>query len=679
MLNKMPSPSTWVTVSVSSVSCDCLPVSAGSSMAGSEILEQESSYLELCRTPVRFEEISSVNNVFFDEANKQVFAVRAGGAVGVVVRGLDEKQPISFRLEDKGEIKSIKLSPGNRIVAVQRSGKSVDFCNLMGEATEYSQECRGRNCYVLGFCWTSPNEIVFITDQGLELYQVQAEKRSVKLIKSMGTSFVNWFVFSSEGPTLLLSLTPLGNVLQPVLAKVGNLVKLTKFEVEVPVIPKPPRLCLTEPDVTTAVIYGQLYVVVLRHRVRTTPSQAGSEVWLYHLSRDGHTCKIHVLQLNSTGCFATNVVDNLVVIHHRASKTSMVFDIQLKKVSEGPVKLHQPVLPSLPICPFTIQPRAGASLGAGTAVTTCELYSTSWIVFRPDIIMDAGLGYLWSLRLRLPRIVATLPDRLQLVDFLLLRRDCRPVLLNVCSQLLSGGQAGGLAVVSLVFDKLNSVYKEWLEADKSDAAALDGGAGGRPPTPHKPVRSHAVVDQWEMYTSVLVPFAESKTISYKFVIAVLMEYIRSLTQFHIHAQHYLYELVINTLVRNNAFYQLHQLLQYHVLSDSKKLACLMLSLESFYPPAHQLALDMLKMLSPLPQRLSTANDEIVEVLLSKGRVLAALRFVRASGGADIMSARKFLEAASHVGDSLLFFCVFKFFEQRNQRLRNSPHFNPVYV
>lgn len=44
----------------------------------------------------------------------------------------------------------------------------------------------------------------------------------------------------------------------------------------------------------------------------------------------------------------------------------------------------------------------------------------------------------------------------------------------------------------------------------------------------------------------------------------------------------------------------------------------MLSIESFYPPAHQLALDMLK-------RLSTANEEIVEVLLSKHHLIPALR------------------------------------------------------
>jgi hypothetical protein len=43
-------------------------------------------------------------------------------------------------------------------------------------------------------------------------------------------------------------------------------------------------------------------------------------------------------------------------------------------------------------------------------------------------------------------------------------------------------------------------------------------------------------------------------------------------------------------------------------------------LENLYPPAHQLALDMLK-------RLSTANEEIIEVLLSKQQILPALRYL----------------------------------------------------
>lgn len=146
---------------------------------------------------------------------------------------------------------------------------------------------------------------------------------------------------------------------------------------------------------------------------------------------------------------------------------------------------------------------------------------------------------------------------------------------------------------------------------------------------------------------------------------------------------------------------------------------MLLSLQDTYPPAFQLALDMLK-------RVSTANDEIIDVLLSKGQLLAALRFVR-SLGPDLeasVSARRFLDAAFGTNDYMLFFsgalrfqsnaedtvCVFeqttivchqgtstvekrlqnqitnpflvtlifllvyKFFEQRNMRLRKSVEF-----
>lgn len=132
-------------------------------------------------------------------------------------------------------------------------------------------------------------------------------------------------------------------------------------------------------------------------------------------------------------------------------------------------------------------------------------------------------------------------------------------------------------------------------------------------------------------------------------------------------QHYLHELVITTLVHKQAYYQLHQLLQYHVVSDSKPLACLLLSLENLYPAAHQLALDMLK-------RLGNAHEEIIEVLLSKGQILPVLRYVRSVGKADEVCARKFLEAAKANGDPILFYSVYKFFEQRNLRLHNTTAF-----
>uniref|UniRef100_A0A8C9TZC7 Regulator of MON1-CCZ1 n=1 Tax=Scleropages formosus TaxID=113540 RepID=A0A8C9TZC7_SCLFO len=620
----------------------------------------EEHYLELCDSPVQFENASSVNNVFFDEANKQVFAVRSGGATGVVVKGPDDKNSIAFRMEDKGEVKCIKFSYENKILAVQRSPKSVDFINFMPDLphSEFSQECKTKNATVLGFCWTSWNEIVFITDQGVEFYQVLPDKRSLKLLKSHSIN-VNWYVYCPETSVILLSTTVQGNVLQPFAFKCGTMSKMSKFEIELPVVTKPAKIILSERDIAVATIYGQLYVMYLKHHSRTG-NNPGAEVVLYHLQREGACKRSHILKLNTTGKFALNVVDNLVIVHHQSSQTSFMFDIKMKDTDSN-LNIHQPVLPARSIHPYKIALTGPAAVGSQTPVP-CELC----ILFLTFLL---GSGYLWYLQVKLKPVVSLLQDKSKLMEFLLRRRDCKMVILSVCSQMLSRGDKGSLPVVAIVFDKLNQVYKEYLEAEQSYTMAVECGPS-RGSTAHKrPVRTQAVIDQSDMYTHVLSLFTERKDVSHKFIIAVLMEYIRSLNQFQITVQHYLYELVIKTLVQHNLLYMLHQFLQYHVLSDSKPLACLLLSLESTYPPAHQLSLDMLK-------RLSTANDEIVEVLLSKQQVLGALRFIRSVGGHDNISARKFLDAARQTKDQMLFYTIFRFFEQRNQRLRGSPNFTP---
>ena len=50
----------------------------------------------------------------------------------------------------------------------------VNFIAADGmDSVEYSQSCKGKNTTILGFVWTSNNEIVFVTDHGVELFQVQ--------------------------------------------------------------------------------------------------------------------------------------------------------------------------------------------------------------------------------------------------------------------------------------------------------------------------------------------------------------------------------------------------------------------------------------------------------------------------------------------------------------------------
>ncbi|XP_041503860.1 regulator of MON1-CCZ1 complex isoform X3 [Microtus oregoni] len=469
----------------------------------------EDYYLELCERPVQFEKANPVNCVFFDEANKQVFAVRSGGATGVVVKGPNDRNPISFRMDDRGEVKCIKFSLENKILAVQRTSKAVDFCNFIPDNSqlEYTQECKTKNANILGFCWTSSTEIVFITDQGIEFYQVLPEKRSLKLLKSHNLN-VNWYMYCPESAVILLSTTVLENVLQPFYFRAGTMSKLPKFEIELPAAPKSTKLSLSERDIAMATIYGQLYVLFLRHHSRTSNS-TGAEVVLYHLPREGACKKMHILKLNRTGKFALNVVDNLVVVHHQDTETSVIFDIKLRGEFDGSVTFHHPVLPARSIQPYQI-PVAGPAAVTSQSPVPCKLYSSSWIVFQPDIIISASQGYLWNLQVKLQPIVNLLPDKGRLMDFLLQRKECKMVILSVCSQMLAESDRATLPVIATVFDKLNHEYKKYLDAEQSYTTAVEAGQSRSNPPLRRPVRTQAVVDQSDVYTHVLSPFVENK-------------------------------------------------------------------------------------------------------------------------------------------------------------------------
>nr|CAD7589618.1 unnamed protein product [Timema genevievae] len=548
----------------------------------------------------------------------QVFAVRSGGVTGVVVKGPAEQTSTSFRMEDKGPVISIKFSPDQQVLAIQRTKASVEFVNFHGDidTVEYSQNCKGKNTAILGFVWTYINEVVFVTDHGVELYQsysklyycgqVIPEKRTLKNIKSLSLG-VNWFVFCPQSSLMLLSSGTLGNQMQPLHFKSGTINKLTKLEsmsshgyrcdiigvipVDLPVIPKPPKLCLLERDVTLAVLYGQPSIVVLRHQPRGVGSP-GAEVVVYTILKMLTAKKSHILRLDMGGRFAINVVDSLIVVHHQASKTSMLFDINMKGESDGFVTYHNPVTQPRPIKPFSLRlPMGATQVLLEPAEINCELY-----ILEPT---EQNRAY--------------------------------------------------LVVVAELFDHLNDVYRSFLEVEMQSQMGTPASSAlsVSPPKPSAPVvlKAPVVVDQADMYTNVFSRFADKRKEGdtdggSKFIVWVLLEYIRSLTDYQIPVQHYLHELVINSLVHYQAYYQLHQLLQYHVVSDSKPLvltlsllhvinaqtgmyiniflACLLLSLENLYPAAHQLALDMLK-------RLGTANEEIIEVLLSKQQILPALR------------------------------------------------------
>ena len=54
-----------------------------------------------------------------------------------------------------------------------------------------------------------------------------------------------------------------------------------------------------------------------------------SEIAMYKLLTDSPAKKTNILKINLAGRFTLNIIDELIIVHHRTSYSSMVFDIKI--------------------------------------------------------------------------------------------------------------------------------------------------------------------------------------------------------------------------------------------------------------------------------------------------------------------------------------------------------------
>ena len=202
-----------------------------------------------------------------------------------------------------------------------------------------------------------------------------------------------------------------------------------------------------------------------------------------------------------------------------------------------------------------------------------------------------------------------------------------------------------------------------LEAPSPAAAAQSNGEREGPPD-----SALFVARVFETAVAQLPKPADAQNARRRYVLAVLTEYLHSQQQHALTLDVSAGMLLLTLLEEQGSFYQLHQFVQYHLVPDSLELAYRLLALESKYPPAVELAMDMFKRLGPL------GNDALMSCLLERGQLLAACRFIR-SQRLLTYPPRPLLAAAASK-EPPTFAAVFTFFRQRNEVWRGSPAFLP---
>ncbi len=135
----------------------------------------------------------------------------------------------------------------------------------------------------------------------------------------------------------------------------SNAYKLNKFEIDWTSQAKTANLSLHERDVTVTNLYGKPRLLILRHQP-ILKEQSGAHILIYTWhKRDSIPQKTDILMTNLSGRFAINIVDDLIVVHHQTSKSSLIFDINLSQSEVyGGAKCHLPIVSKCVIKPYKI-------------------------------------------------------------------------------------------------------------------------------------------------------------------------------------------------------------------------------------------------------------------------------------------------------------------------------------
>lgn len=160
-----------------------------------------------------------------------MFAVRSGGATGITVKGPTENDTLTFCMEDKGEMRSIKFSPDKKLLAIQRAEKCVEFVSFVNNQPNVNDVVvfNSKSTIIYGFVWIHNKEVVFISNTGVDIYTINVEKKQLKSIKSMNLT-TEWFSWCPAGNLAVLASNK-GMLLTPILIKQsGVLTRLPKIE-----------------------------------------------------------------------------------------------------------------------------------------------------------------------------------------------------------------------------------------------------------------------------------------------------------------------------------------------------------------------------------------------------------------------------------------------------------------
>eukprot|EP00286_Rhodomonas_abbreviata_P012490 CAMPEP_0181318796 /NCGR_PEP_ID=MMETSP1101-20121128/17203_1 /TAXON_ID=46948 /ORGANISM="Rhodomonas abbreviata, Strain Caron Lab Isolate" /LENGTH=754 /DNA_ID=CAMNT_0023426301 /DNA_START=195 /DNA_END=2462 /DNA_ORIENTATION=+ len=625
------------------------------------------SHCQLQSNPVSFE--NNEAQVFFDDCNEYLVVYKDSV---FTVSSLKDRTipPQSLDFVRKDAVLDVRFSLDKRHVCIMRSHTDIDVVNL-ADGSEFNYTCKGKEKgnMLHGFVWLNNTmcDLVLVTSGGLELLKFTPKLDSMKLVKHDNRS-IHWFIYSHPNRLMLLCSGKDYNCIQSLQFTPDKLIKIPDFNPEVSSKSGNKRTPLEKANFLACKLYDKLCCVYV--------FAARQELIIYQLGKEaiGKLCTINLF--SACDHYAVSVMDNLLVVHNTDSKITMIFDVWLQQWTSHPIAAP------LPLGGPPSKTEEGESPSGD--LEPAEQFIQEWSFEQPHYILDRKAGRMWGLELNLEHLCASSSDKVNLVRCLLKRRDARELTLGVLRGCVREREPlySLLQIFTIVVDAALTAsspppstragkwwYYEPREDDPpSEGAPSSGGSVGLD-LPSKPI------DQADCHRHVFLPIYQAKAVEDDYLIAVTTEYLLALSSRGLMAETVMVEFLLSLIVEASPprYNVLHQLLQYHVMQDSLSVAQRLLELEPAYPPALQLALDMLHRLK--------AHEQVMEALLQRGAVVQAIHYAKEKGGGVRLVPSHLLAAARESGDDHAFFAAYRFVTAELQaehtaHRRASPSFLP---
>uniref|UniRef100_A0A0N4ZP79 Mic1 domain-containing protein n=1 Tax=Parastrongyloides trichosuri TaxID=131310 RepID=A0A0N4ZP79_PARTI len=571
---------------------------------------------------VSFDRSTQATEFFYDNTAKKICTVRGNGVLGVTIKSLkNNENDISFRLDDNGVVLKVKMSPDSKYVCALRNPTYVEVIVLPDNDLLTKPDCfeiypKFKGSIINDIEWINNSTILLIMEKGLELRQINFDRKKSSLLKNISI-ISEWHMYFAEAKMIVAATGHSKNNLNPFIITHNNIQKLAMFDVD---YGSSKNLeTLNAENILITYIYQQLYCAVFRF------TEKESNIYLYEMSTKTSDIPFlkYVLKYNHFGAVALHVIDNVLILHCQEIKKSYLYDIGINPNDKDQYPVISQIINVHEIFKNTFDE------------WTNFPYSDAWITCYPNIIIDESFAMVTSIRLDISDIVDSFENKMDYIRFYLNRNAPHNSLLeNICDLTFKN---------TFTLNNFTEIFG-WFFSPQAE----------------EPFRK-VEIKQINIAHFILNPLLE-KDFDKKFLINIALEALHISNENGIPINLYFADVLVSILIKAKDFSRLEQLIQYKVIPDTKAFAFDFVSLENEYPPLAQLAMDILA-------RISKTPEPIAEILINKGRLVEALKYMELHD-TDKINIIKVIDAAIQSDNTQLKYAISQYFSTKKVQYLN---------